>query len=98
MINKFSVNIRVYLLFYTFNKVKLSGRSDIPRSGPAICWAGGNTLAVLTGELGVRCWDLHTGDTYVLSPPDSLTGNLATPQEICTSLSFCKNNGICYTL
>ncbi|XP_014614871.1 PREDICTED: intraflagellar transport protein 140 homolog [Polistes canadensis] len=73
-------------------KVKLSGRSDVPRSGPAICWAGSNTLAVLTGELGVRCWDLHTGDTYVLSPPDSLTGNLATPQEICTSLSFCKNN------
>ncbi|XP_035743577.1 intraflagellar transport protein 140 homolog [Vespa mandarinia] len=73
-------------------KVKLSGRSDIPRTGPAICWVGGNTLAVLTGELGVRCWDLHTGDTYVLSPPDSLTGNLATPQEICTSLSFCKNN------
>ncbi|XP_046824576.1 intraflagellar transport protein 140 homolog isoform X2 [Vespa crabro] len=73
-------------------KVKLSGRSDIPRTGPAICWVGGNTLAVLTGELGVRCWDLHTGDTYVLSPPESLTGNLATPQEICTSLSFCKNN------
>ena len=57
-----------------------------------LCWAGGNTLAILTGELGVRCWDLHTGDTYVLSPPDSTTGNMATPQEICTSISFCKNN------
>ncbi|XP_015590632.1 intraflagellar transport protein 140 homolog [Cephus cinctus] len=74
-------------------KVKLSGRSDISRSGPALCWCGGNTLAVVTGELTVRCWDLHTGDTYVLSPPDSATGNIATPQEICTSLSFCKNNG-----
>ncbi|XP_076752394.1 intraflagellar transport protein rempA [Xylocopa sonorina] len=74
-------------------KVKLSSRSDMSRTGPAMCWAGGNTLAVLTGELGVRCWDLHTSDSYVLSPPDSSTGNIATPQEICTSVSFCKSNG-----
>ncbi|XP_076680544.1 intraflagellar transport protein rempA [Andrena cerasifolii] len=73
-------------------KVKLSSRCDISRASPVLCWAGGNTLAILTGELGVRCWDLHTGDTYVLSPPDSTTGNMATPQEICTSISFCKNN------
>ncbi|KAF3422708.1 hypothetical protein E2986_01971 [Frieseomelitta varia] len=75
-------------------KVKLSSRYDILRTGPAMCWIGTNTLAILTGELGVRCWDLHTGDSYVLSPPDSSTGNMATPQEICTSISFCKNNGI----
>ncbi|OAD53382.1 hypothetical protein WN48_10260 [Eufriesea mexicana] len=74
-------------------KVKLSSRYDILRTGPAMCWAGGNTLAILTGELAVRCWDLHTSDSYVLSPPDSTTGNIATPQEICTSISFCKNNG-----
>ncbi|XP_034180473.1 intraflagellar transport protein 140 homolog isoform X3 [Osmia lignaria lignaria] len=74
-------------------KVKFSGRSDVSRTGPALCWAGGNTLAILTGELGVRCWDLHTGDTYVLSPPDLSPGNIATPQEICTSISFCKSNG-----
>ncbi|KAG7210438.1 hypothetical protein KM043_011970 [Ampulex compressa] len=73
-------------------KVKLSGRSDVSRAGPALCWASGNTLAVLSGELSVRCWDLHTGDTYVLSPPDSSTGNIASPQEVCTSLSFCKSN------
>lgn len=73
--------------------MKLSSRYDILRSGPAMCWAGGNTLAILTGELGVRCWDLHSGDSYVLSPPDSSTGSIATPQEICTSISFCKNNG-----
>ena len=63
------------------------------RTGPALCWVGGNTLAVLTGELGVRCWDLQTGDTYVLYPPESSTDDMATPQEICTSLSYCKNNG-----
>ncbi|XP_017888145.1 intraflagellar transport protein 140 homolog [Ceratina calcarata] len=74
-------------------KVKLSSRSDASRTGPAICWAGINILAILTGELGVRCWDLHTGDTYVLSPSDSIMGSIATPQEICTSISFCKNNG-----
>ncbi|XP_050592532.1 intraflagellar transport protein 140 homolog isoform X2 [Bombus affinis] len=74
-------------------KVRLSSRYDILRTGPAMCWAGANTLAILTGELGVRCWDLHTSDSYVLSPPDSSTGNMATPQEICTSIAFCKNNG-----
>ncbi|CAK9817048.1 Intraflagellar transport protein 140 homolog [Anthophora quadrimaculata] len=74
-------------------KVKLSSRFDVSRTGPAMCWAGTNTLAILTGELGVRCWDLHTGDSYVLTPPDSTTGNMAMPQEICTSISFCKNNG-----
>ncbi|XP_036142588.1 intraflagellar transport protein 140 homolog [Monomorium pharaonis] len=74
-------------------KVKLSGRSDASRAtGTTLCWIGGNTLAVLTGELAVRCWDLHTGDTYVLSPPDLSNRNVATPQEICTSLAFCKNN------
>lgn len=50
-------------------------------------------MAVLTGELSVRCWDLQTGDTYVLAPPEGTIGTMATPQEICTSLSFCKNNG-----
>lgn len=73
-------------------RVKLSGKGDISRTGPALCWIGGNSLAVLTGDPGVRCWDLHTGDTYVLQPPESVIGNLATPQELCTSLSFCKFN------
>lgn len=51
---------------------------------------------MLTGELAVRCWDLHTSDTYVLSPPESSNGNIATPQEVCTSLAFCKANGNIY--
>ncbi|XP_076624343.1 intraflagellar transport protein rempA [Colletes latitarsis] len=74
-------------------KVRLSSRYDISRASPTLCWTVGNTLAILTGELGVRCWNLHTSDTYVLSPPDSPTGSIAMPQEICTSISFCKNNG-----
>ncbi|GAB1869232.1 Intraflagellar transport protein 140 homolog [Camponotus japonicus] len=74
-------------------KVKLSSRNDISRTAcTTLCWISGNTLAVLTGELAIRCWNLHTGDTYVLSPPDSSNGNIATPQEICTSLAFCKSN------
>ncbi|KYN32641.1 hypothetical protein ALC56_13123 [Trachymyrmex septentrionalis] len=74
-------------------KVKLSGRSDTSRTtSTTLCWISRNTLAVLTGELAVRCWDIQTGDTYILSPPDSSNGNVATPQEICTSLAFCKAN------
>ncbi|KAJ8664480.1 hypothetical protein QAD02_006142 [Eretmocerus hayati] len=73
-------------------KVKLSCRTDMTKTGPSVCWAGVNTLAILTGELIVRMWDLYTGDTYVLVPVESSTKGLATPQEVCTSLSFCKNN------
>ncbi|KYM98003.1 PREDICTED: intraflagellar transport protein 140 homolog [Cyphomyrmex costatus] len=74
-------------------KVKLSCRSDSSRAtSTTLCWISRNTLAVLTGELAVRCWDIHTGDTYILSPPDLSNGNVATPQEICTSLAFCKAN------
>ncbi|XP_058796246.1 intraflagellar transport protein 140 homolog isoform X2 [Phymastichus coffea] len=74
-------------------KVKLSGRSDTTKTGPSLCWAGINTLAILTGELMVRMWDLHTGDTYVLTPTESsISGSLTTPKEVCTSLSYCKTN------
>ena len=74
--------------------MKLSGRNDMTKNGPSMCWAGINTLAILTGELMVRMWDLHTGDTYVLAPEEnSSTGNIATPQEVCTSLCYCKTNG-----
>ncbi|KAG5313583.1 IF140 protein, partial [Pseudoatta argentina] len=74
-------------------KVKLSGRNDTSRTtSTTLCWISRNTLAVLTRELAVRCWDIHTGDTYILSPPNSSNGNVATPQEICTSLAFCKAN------
>nr|XP_033335798.1 intraflagellar transport protein 140 homolog [Megalopta genalis] len=73
--------------------VKLSSRCDISRVSLSLCWVSGNTLAILTGDLDIRCLDLHNGDTYVLSPPDLSAGNIATPQEICTSISFCKTNG-----
>jgi hypothetical protein len=64
------------------------------KNGPSLCWAGINTLAIIAGELIVRMWNLHTGDSYVLTPIDnSMHGNYTKPQEICTSLSFCKNNG-----
>ncbi|XP_076655730.1 intraflagellar transport protein rempA [Halictus rubicundus] len=73
--------------------VKLSSRCDVSRVSPSLCWVSGNTLAILTGDLDIRCWDLHNGDTYIMSPQDSHSGNIATPQEICTSLAFCKANG-----
>ena len=74
--------------------MKLSGKSDFTKYGPSICWTGNNTLAILTGELAIRMWDLHTGDTFLLSPPENSSGNVATPLEVCTSLSYCKMNGM----
>ncbi|XP_011503227.1 PREDICTED: intraflagellar transport protein 140 homolog [Ceratosolen solmsi marchali] len=74
-------------------KVKLSARSDMTKNGPSLCWAGINTLAILVGELMIRMWDLHTGDTYILTPSNnSSSENYSKSQEVCTSLSFCKHN------
>ncbi|KAI4456192.1 hypothetical protein MML48_8g00010237 [Holotrichia oblita] len=49
-------------------KVKLSGRMQSMRSssGQGLLWAGTNCLAILTGDLTVRIWDIDTNDNYVL--------------------------------
>lgn len=44
-------------------KVKLSGRVD----QPSITWAGKGILAMASGEMVVRLWDLEHNDNYVLS-------------------------------
>jgi hypothetical protein len=65
-------------------------------------WAGPGLLAVITGDLSVRCWDLDTGESYLLdaeplnsSPPasDSPAGASNLPTEIFTSLAFCPQKG-----
>ena len=72
--------------------MKLSGRSQ----DAAMVWAGPGLLAIITGDLSVRCWDLDTGESYLLdagpigadSPvPSSSASNL--PTELFTSLAFC---------
>jgi hypothetical protein len=65
-------------------------------------WAGPGLLAVITGDLSVRFWDLDTGESYLLdaepvnsapSASDSSAGASNLPTEVFTSLSFCAQKG-----
>uniref|UniRef100_A0A182RYS9 WD_REPEATS_REGION domain-containing protein n=1 Tax=Anopheles funestus TaxID=62324 RepID=A0A182RYS9_ANOFN len=47
------------------DRVKLSGK--VSGSKSAITWVAGCALAILTGDLSVRIWDIETNDNYVLS-------------------------------
>ncbi|XP_069684990.1 intraflagellar transport protein 140 homolog [Periplaneta americana] len=80
-------------------KVKLSGRSQ----DASMVWAGPGLLAVITGDLSIRCWDLDTGESYLLdaepissSPTASSSTSAASnmPTEIFTSLAFCQQKGV----
>ncbi|XP_014295650.1 intraflagellar transport protein 140 homolog [Microplitis demolitor] len=74
-------------------KVKLSCKNNELRTRNPLCWIGNNTLAILTGELDIRCWNLQNGNTYVLSPlPTPSSENISTSQEVCTSFTYCKIN------
>ena len=56
----------------------------------SITWAGAGQLAITTGELSVRLWNLHTGDNFVLS------GNTASGSvtEFITSLAYSGNRAV----
>jgi len=65
-------------------------------------WAGPGLLAVITGDLAVRCWDLDTGESYLLdaeplssapSLSDSSAGASNMPTEVFTCLAFCPQKG-----
>ncbi|XP_053678512.1 intraflagellar transport protein 140 homolog [Anopheles nili] len=47
------------------DRVKLSGK--VSGSKSSITWVAGCALAILTGDLSVRIWDIESSDNYVLS-------------------------------
>ncbi|KRT80306.1 hypothetical protein AMK59_8792 [Oryctes borbonicus] len=78
-------------------KVKLSGRIQSMRSsnGQGLAWAGNNCLAILTGDLTVRIWDIETNDNYVLpvmmkSYANDKKDKNRQVNEMFTCLSFCQ--------
>ncbi|EFA08985.1 Intraflagellar transport protein 140 homolog-like Protein [Tribolium castaneum] len=77
-------------------KVKLSGRVQSRGVGTqGLVWCSNSSLAVLTGDLIVRIWDIETNDNYVL--PTSLKfytndDKNRTVSEVFTCLAFCKLN------
>lgn len=77
-------------------KVKLSGRLQTRGVGnQGLVWCSPSSLAILTGDLVVRIWDIETNDNYVL--PTSLKFYTSedrnrTVTEIFTCLAFSKLN------
>lgn len=78
------------------DRVKLSSR--ISGYDGAISWAG-NSLAVITGDLSVRIWDIDTSDNFLLPTDHSNIKNLQSKQlnktsntEIFASIAYCPQN------
>ena len=57
----------------------------------SITWAGPGQLAITTGELAVRIWNLHTGDNFVLSGATTASGSTA---EFITSLAYSTSRAV----
>ncbi|XP_074040796.1 intraflagellar transport protein rempA isoform X2 [Leptinotarsa decemlineata] len=78
------------------SKVKLSGRVQTRMVGSqGIVWAGNTSLAILTGDLTVRLWDIETNDNYVLSTVMKIydtDDKFNTVSEIFTCITYCKVN------
>ena len=62
------------------SKVKMSSRS----ADCSITWAGRGLLAITTGELAVRLWNLDTGDNFVLTGNTGAGGHA----EFISGLAF----------
>uniref|UniRef100_A0A182QMN5 Uncharacterized protein n=1 Tax=Anopheles farauti TaxID=69004 RepID=A0A182QMN5_9DIPT len=76
------------------DRVKLSGK--VSGSKSAITWVAGCALAILTGDLSVRVWDIETNDNYVLSMElaagtDRSAVGATAAQEAFTCVAYCAD-------
>ncbi|EDW03430.1 intraflagellar transport protein 140 homolog [Drosophila grimshawi] len=96
------LTITLYLVESTgilteLDRVKLSGRGT--NKNGAIAWAG-NSLAIITGDLTVRIWDIERSDNYLLKmnlPSYSLarmSSSMSSSQSnlVMTATSSSNNN------
>ncbi|XP_022916343.2 intraflagellar transport protein 140 homolog [Onthophagus taurus] len=93
-IGYFNVDLQGQLTEVT--KVKLSGKTQGVRTNQGLVWTGNGSLAILTGDLMVRVWDIDTNDNYVL-PTTFKTYSFEKDRvkqinESFTCLSFCQSN------
>ncbi|XP_071443964.1 intraflagellar transport protein 140 homolog [Hetaerina americana] len=82
-------------------KVKINGRS----TDASLIWAGEGLLAISAGEPTVRCWDLETGENYLLPMEPTLEPTVFSkpnsslpshPTEFFTSLAYIdKKRSMC---
>ncbi|XP_066140255.1 intraflagellar transport protein 140 homolog isoform X1 [Euwallacea fornicatus] len=77
-------------------KVKLSGWiQSRSTNSQVLTWAGTSSLAILTGDLTVRIWDLETNDNYVLPTTMKMYVNddkSPSVSETFTCIAHCKLN------
>lgn len=77
------------------DRVKLASR--ISGYDGAISWAG-NSLAIITGDLSVRIWDIDTSDNFLLPTDHTSVKNLhgrhgkSSNTEIFASIAYCAQN------
>lgn len=77
------------------DRVKLSSR--ISGYDGAISWAG-NSLAIITGDLSVRIWEIDTSDNFLLPTDHASIRNFHTKHsktsntEIFASIAYCAQN------
>jgi intraflagellar transport protein 140 len=93
-VGHFSIDSQGHLNELT--KVKLSGRVQTRGVGnQGLVWCSNTNLAILTGDLVVRIWDIETNDNYVLPTTLKFYTNEdknRTVNEVFTCLAFCKLN------
>ncbi|KAH8393888.1 hypothetical protein KR215_005842 [Drosophila sulfurigaster] len=90
------LTITLYLVESTgilteLDRVKLSGRGSGKHG--AIAWAG-NSLAIITGDLSVRIWDIERSDNYLLKmdlPSSSLLGLSSSVSSLGNATSSSNN-------
>ncbi|XP_055684546.1 intraflagellar transport protein 140 homolog [Lutzomyia longipalpis] len=73
------------------DRVKLSGRK--PGYNGMMSWAG-SALAIITGDLSVRIWDIDTSDNFLLPmemPENKSEAFQRLPSEAFTCLAFCPD-------
>ncbi len=77
------------------DRVKLSSR--ITGYDGSISWAG-NALAIITGDLNVRIWDIDTSDNFVLPTNHASAKNTnsknflkTSSTEVFTSIAYCPH-------
>ncbi|XP_017466425.1 PREDICTED: intraflagellar transport protein 140 homolog [Rhagoletis zephyria] len=93
------MTIALYLVESTgilteLDRVKLSG--NLSGKGGVISWAG-NSLAIITGDLSVRVWDIEKSDNYLLKMdlPSTAVSVLATSSSLdvnSASTNFLSND------
>lgn len=78
------------------DRVKLSSRMS--GYDGAISWAG-NSLAIITGDLTVRIWDIDTSDNFLLPTDHASVKNIQTKNfnktsssETFSSICYCSQN------